>query len=263
MTVTVNVIQEEREKTIEGYAKMAKAFMNKPMGHPNDVVGNYQWHENYPYENYLLFRPDSSAKSVTEIDGTKIAVDFGCGPGRMINRMKKFFKRVDGIDISDYALDWARRFYPDSNFYVSSGADVGDVPANTYDFVYNTISIQHIPVRTIRQNIYEGLYRCMKDGGAITLQLAYNPTYQAGVWSHDTEHASYESDFFEATRTNGHADVVINEKDLPLFKEDFEKVGFKDVEFRIANVSNLYGNLNGAYHAPYWATDWLFIYGRK
>lgn len=264
--VTVTVIPEQtsdvKQNTIDGYAKMAKAFMNKPMRHPTDVVGNFQWHENYPYEEYLLHRPDNP-NPVVPLDGTKLAIDFGCGTGRMVARMSRFFQRVDGIDISDYALDWARKEFPNNNFYVSSGADVGATPANTYDFVFNTISIQHIPVRVIRQTIYEGLYRCMKDGGSITLQLAYHPTYQAGVWSHDTEHASYESDFFEATKTNGHADVVINEKDLPLFKADFEKVGFKDVEFRISNVSNLYGNLNGAYHAPYWAESWLFIYGRK
>jgi SAM-dependent methyltransferase len=251
-----------KDKIVQ-YAAMAKSFMNRPIGHPNNVVGNYGWHEKYPYEKYLLTRPSDESKTVVPTDQSLIAIDFGCGPGRMVKRMSKLFKRVDGIDISSYALAWAREQFPENNFYESSGADCGSVPADTYDFVYNTISIQHIPCRTIRQNIYEGLHRCMKNGASITLQLAYNPTYVAGVWSNDTEHASYESDFFDADKTNGHADCVINEKDLPLLKEDFMKAGFSDVEIRLANVSNLYSNLEGEYHAPYWASDWLFIYGRK
>ena len=250
------------EEKIKQYAIMAKQFMNRPIGHPNNVVGNYGWHEKYPYEKYLLYRPSNENESVVDIDNTLIGIDFGCGPGRMVKRMSKFFKRVDGIDVSSYALEWARQQFPSNNFYESSGADCGNVPENTYDFVYNTISIQHIPCRTIRQRIYEGLHRCMKDGASITLQLAYNPTYVAGIWSNDTEHASYESDFFDADKTNGHADCVINEKDLPLLKSDFEKL-FTDVEIRLANVSNLYPNLEGEYHAPYWASDWLFIYGKK
>lgn len=251
------------EEKIQQYAAMAKAFMNRPIGHPNNVVGNYAWHEKYPYEKYLLTRPSDESKTVVATNQSLLAVDFGCGPGRMVNRMSKLFKRVDGIDVSSYALEWARKQFPENNFYEASGADCGDVPANTYDFVYNTISIQHIPCRTIRQRIYEGLYRCMKKGASITLQLAYNPTYVAGVWSNDTEHASYESDFFDTDKTNGHADCVINEKDLPLLQSDFEKVGFKNVEIRLAEVASLYPNLEGEYHAPYWASHWLFIYGNK
>lgn len=249
------------EKVLQ-YAKMAKTFMNRPIGHPNNVVGNYEWHQKYPYEKYILYRSSDEQKTVVPVNQSLLAIDFGCGPGRMVKRMSKFFKRVDGIDVSSYALEWARKEFPDNNFYESNGADCGDVPADTYDFVYNTISIQHIPCRTIRQRIYEGLHYCMKDGASITLQLAYNPTYVAGIWSNDTEHASYESDFFDADKTNGHADCVINEKDLPLFKEDFEKL-FKNVEIRLAEVSSLYPNLEGEYHAPYWASHWLFIYGKK
>lgn len=250
------------EDKIKQYAAMAKGFMNKPIGHPNNVVGNYAWHEKYPYERYLLTRPSNEAMPVVKTDKSLLAIDFGCGPGRMVNRMSKLFSRVDGIDVSSYALEWARKEFPENNFYEASGADCGDVPADTYDFVYNTISIQHIPCRTIRQRIYEGLHRCMKDGASITLQLAYNPTYVAGVWSSDTEHASYESDFFDTDKTNGHADCVINANDLDLLGQDFSKL-FKNVEIRLAEVASLYPNLEGEYHAPYWASHWLFIYGTK
>ena len=82
------------EEKIKQYAIMAKQFMNRPIGHPNNVVGNYGWHEKYPYEKYLLYRPSNENESVVDIDNTLIGIDFGCGPGRMVKRMSKFFKRV-------------------------------------------------------------------------------------------------------------------------------------------------------------------------
>lgn len=251
------------EEKIQQYAKMAKQFMNKPFAHPHDVVGNFGWHEKFPYDELLINRIQNDEKLVpaVSIDGTKLAIDFGCGPGRMVNRLTKrgWFKRVDGIDVSDYALDFARRTYPESVFYVSGGADVGKTPENTYDFLYSTIAIQHISCWSIRERLYEHFARILKKDAELCLQLAYHPTYKAGVWSADTTHASYRSDYFEARGTNGHADMIINQADLADVKEDFEK-HFTNVEFSFANVANAYQNLDGEYHAPYWASHWLFIH---
>lgn len=240
------------------YAQMAKRFMNKPFDTPLAIVGNYDWHEAFPYEQHLFF---NNGIPLVDFSTAKVA-DFGCGPGRMVNRARKLFPQVDGIDISEYAIVYARENFDGSTFYVSSGIDVGDAPQDTYDIIYSTIAIQHIPCKTIRENIFKGIHNSLKSGGYMSIQVAYHPTLTAGVWSHDTEHASYDSDFWNAKATNGHADMVINENDLPKLKEDLEKI-FTDVQFELVNVSNLYGNLNGHYHAPYWAQDWLFIRARK
>ena len=127
-------------------------------------------------------------------DDVKV-VDFACGPGRMVNRARRLFKQVDGIDISEYAIDYARKTFPGSNFYVSSGIDVGGAPENEYDIVFSTIAIQHIPCKTIRENIFRGIESLLKPDGHMSIQVAFHPTRTAGVWSPDTEHASYDSDF--------------------------------------------------------------------
>ena len=240
------------------YAQMAKRFMNRPFASPLDIVGNYEWHQNFPYEHYLF--PDESDRN------WKI-LDFGCGPGRMVERCLKLFDHVDGVDISEYAVDYARQHYKSdrnksSTFFVSSGIDIGDIQSYYYDRIVSTIAMQHIPCRTIRTNLWRAFYNSLVDGGQICIQVAYHPTLEAGVWSPDTEHASYESDFFNAKATNGHADMVINKESLPLLKEDLEAI-YKNVEFEFVNVGEKYGNLHGAYHAPYWAQDWLFIRGEK
>lgn len=241
------------------YAQMSKRFMNKPFDSPLAIVGNYEWHEAFPYEQYLFY--DQAGNPLVDFASAKI-IDFGCGPGRMVARARKLFNRVDGIDISEYAIEYAREHFKDSKFYVSSGIDVGQTPENTYDIVFSTIAIQHIPCKTIRENIFQGIESILKPGGYMSIQVAYNPTQQAGVWSHDTEHASYDSDFWNAKATNGHADMVINKNDLEKVQADLEKI-YDNVVLRLVNVDKLYANLNGTYHAPYWASDWLFIQAQK
>lgn len=256
-------IDTEYEDQMIAYAQMAKRFMNKPFRSPLDIVGNYDWHEAYPYEKYLFYDLHNNEKKLKE--GPINVADFGCGPGRMVNRAIKFFgesSQVDGIDISEYAINYAREHFPKSKFYVSSGIDVGDTPKNFYDIVYSTIAIQHIPCKTIRENIFRGIHSILNTGGVMSIQVAYHPTLQAGVWSHDTEHASYDSDFWNAKATNGHADMVINQNDMPKLQSDLEKI-FTNVKLKTQPVSNLYNNLNGHYHAPYWADSWLFIQATK
>lgn len=241
------------------YARMSKAFMNKPMnGGPDAVVGNYYWHEMFPYIPNLL-------KGIGDkLPARPKVADFGGGPGRVLKRFHAFADSLACIDVSEYALDYCRNSFPETNIetYASSGMDVGDVPDDSFDLVYSTISFQHIPSRTIRRNILRGVHNTLKTDGWISFQMGYNATYTAGKWSHDTEHAKYDSDYWNAGATNGHADCVINADDLPLVIEDFGAI-FSDVSYHLVDVAGKYNNLNGQYHAPYWAADWIFIKGRK
>jgi SAM-dependent methyltransferase len=243
------------------YANMAKQFMNKPFSNPYDIVGNYEWHQNFPYVECLTRGIDLPEKA--------FMCDFGCGPGRMVQQFKDRAYVMDGIDVSTFALDYLRKqFDTDSRntFYESSGIDLGDANDDTYDLVFSTIAIQHIPSRTIRNNIFRGIHNIVRPGGYMSVQMGYHPTYGAGRWSHDTEHATYMTDFWNAQGTNGHADVVINQEALPLLRKDIAdifRVTEDEVVFDFENVDQKYANLGGAYHAPYWCSDWIFIKVKK
>lgn len=253
------------------YGQMAKSFMNKPFNHPNDIVGNYEWHQQFPYEYFLLnerkWAYDTNQYEMVPIfndyGGLK-AVDFGCGPGRMIQRMynTNLFERVDGIDVSDYALDYAKGVFPKSNFYSSTGYDVGNAPSDEYDLVYSTIAMQHIACRSIRLNLFREFNRILLPHGRVSLQFAFNPTMEAGKYSHDTEHVEYMSDAFDATATNGHADFILNTNSIRDFMVDLSDY-FDDVSMTFERVDDKYHNLNGAYHSPYWAQSWCFVHGHN
>lgn len=241
------------------YARMAKNFMNRPMtGGPESVIGNLAWHENFPYVKNLL-------AGIPPLPPRPRIADWGGGPGRMLKRFDAVAGVLDCIDISSYGLAYLAEIYKGDDrvhTYETSGIDVGNAPENFYDLVYSTIALQHVPSRTIRRNIFRGVHNILAQDGYMSFQMAYHPTYVAGKWSHDTEHATYDSDYWNAAATNGHADVVITEADLPLLRQDLEEI-FSDVTFTFENVSEKYANLGGAHHAPYWSSDWIFLKGRK
>jgi SAM-dependent methyltransferase len=242
------------------YAQMSKEFMNRPMsGGPDAVVGNFFWHEMFPYVPNIMYKLEDKLPARPKV------ADFGGGPGRVIKRFQALSSELSVIDVSSYALEYFRNsFAGDTKVtsYETSGIDVGDSPENHFDLVYSTISFQHIPSRIIRRNILRGVYNILQPGGWISFQMGFNPTYEAGRWSHDTVHAKYDSDFWDATATNGHSDCVINKNDLPLVEKDFGDI-FKNVSHHLVNVEDKYQNLNGQYHAPYWASHWIFIRGQK
>jgi SAM-dependent methyltransferase len=232
---------------------MQKRYYEDPTLDPKvQVVGNYGWHEAFPYEQYLLNYGGS--KPLLDSTKGKIALDFGCGPGRMVKRMSKFFKRVDGADISQRLLDLAKLECPESDFYVTDGSDLGNAPSNTYDFIYSTISMQHIASFSVRQAIFKSMFCALKPGGCITIQMGYNPNY----YSH--EHARWSEDKFDAKGTNSVCDVIINEADLGTVPECFELLGYEDFAWWLCSVHDKYDNLNGQIHPKdYWPSHWIFL----
>jgi len=142
------------------------------------VVGHYAWHEEFPYETLLLHDHGDLRHPVLPPERRRRALDFGCGPGRMIPRMAKFFDQVDGVDIAPRLLADARAVVPASTqLWATNGDDLGEAPQEAYDLVYCTVSFHHIAVWDVRMAILRKMREALREGGAVTLQLGYNHTY--------------------------------------------------------------------------------------
>lgn len=267
------VLNQGRQES--DYIKMQRDQYEDVRIPPDDVVGQYQWHENFPYETFLLYKYGDIRYPILTDFQEKKALDFGCGPGRMVKRMQKYFLQVDGCDISARLLEEARRRVPESTFYLTNGNDLGYAFREAYDFIYCTISMQHIASHTIRTKILRAMYDALKPGGCITLQMGYNPDYPY-VWlkSHveingtlvqsweTLPQADYLDDDYGASETNGMHDVGIGKKDLDIIKKDVGAI-FRDVSFWFADVKDYFDDLKGAKHCSYWATAWIFINAYK
>src|SRR5882672_2131863 len=199
----------------ERYSRMQKTFYEGlATWSPEAVVGFFDEHEEFPYEDYLLRNAPRDSLQ------TKLALDFGCGMGRMIKRMSPYFERVDGVDIAKPNVEAAKK-YTDSlprrpMFYVNNGRDLSGVPSGAYQFVYSTIAMHHIPVHSIRMNLFREFQRILGEG-QIAIQMVYSTTSESprarqeafGDRFRNVAFSEWEDDFYEAKSTNGAKDVII------------------------------------------------------
>jgi SAM-dependent methyltransferase len=77
-----------------------------------------------------------------------VALDFGCGLGRLTQALCERFGRVYGIDISETMIAGAKSHnrHGDRAMYHANAVDqLPMVPTGTVDFVYSRLVLQHIP----------------------------------------------------------------------------------------------------------------------
>ncbi len=274
------------------YANMQKSFYETAgQADPEAlVVGNYDYHENVPYETNLLCLYGDIRHPIFEDFKSRTAFDIACGEGRMVRRMQKIFRKVDGADISPTMIDLAEDRTPGSDFWVTDGISAGAAPAGFYDFVYCTISLQHICVFETRDLILKDICRILKPDGKITLQYAFSKNYPAlpitpvhavapGIsrqsFKTDQQHATWFDNKTEAQSTNSGCDVVIGTNDLPAIRKYFGRY-FKFVDFWFYDISIGRGGLGQSRVLPaihpnshlsddYHATHFIFIHcsGKK
>src|SRR3989344_1320770 len=181
--------------------------------------------DNYPFEKYLL-RYIKNTKD-------KIALDYACGADRQILRMAKYFKRVDGADISLPLTQVCKRRTKDlknpSVVYNNNGFDLRDIASDSYDFVYSTVAFQHIAPYDIRRNLLKEFLRILKPKAKICLQMVYTEKPRER-WK---EHVDWLENPFDALSTNGSCDAKITPNSLNDVKKTFEEIGFKNFNYKL------------------------------
>ena len=102
-----------------------------------------------------------------------VALDFGCGVGRLTQPLADYFERVVGIDISPTMLDLARRFNRRGSRveYILNAIDNLRIFADqTFELVYSKIVLQHMPHAYATGYIRE-FFRIARPGGFIMFQV--------------------------------------------------------------------------------------------
>jgi len=102
-------------------------------------------------------------------------LEIGCGVGRLIKHFRESFARVDGVDISEKMIEFAKQYLADGKqngeLYVNNGCDLQQLPDESYDFVYSTIVFQHIRSISIVKNYFSEIFRVLKPGGYFRIQV--------------------------------------------------------------------------------------------
>ena len=111
------------------------------------------------------------AESFHPTAGKKWALDFGCGVGRLTKALASHFDRVTGVDISPAMIEHARKHPgPGLEYVLNEAGDLRRFPDAQFDFVYSSITLQHMPQRFARRYIAEFL-RILKPGGLLLFQI--------------------------------------------------------------------------------------------
>ena len=236
---------EMQRRQYQRAAAVAEVVPGKIEG---DYVAALDWnlHNNYPEYMRILKR--------LPLDGTLLALEYGCGPGRNIANWSKCFRRIDGVDISEGNLLNAKTYLSGAisadkqpQLFLTTGQDVGRAPQGAYDFAFSVICLQHICVYDIRKRILTSLYQALRPGGRIAIQLAFNSAKNPGPNA-----VPYYANVFDAGVTNGMCDCVVSDPEQ--VRSDFSEIGF--VEFE-AEVCPVIKEVSGVH------PEWIFCRGRK
>jgi SAM-dependent methyltransferase len=110
------------------------------------------------------------------------ALDFGCGPGRLTQALGRDFARVDGVDISPSMIELAKQLNgrPDlCHYHVNGADDLRIFPDGSFDFIYTSMTLQHLKPRNTRRYLREFL-RVLAPEGLLVFQLPSRPATLSG-----------------------------------------------------------------------------------
>jgi 2-polyprenyl-3-methyl-5-hydroxy-6-metoxy-1,4-benzoquinol methylase len=102
------------------------------------------------------------------------ALDFGSGVGRLTRALGSRFDAVVGIDISAEMIQHARRLnedYPACEFRINMTADLSQLESNSFDFVYSSMVLQHLPSAAHVERYLAELIRVARPDGLVVFGL--------------------------------------------------------------------------------------------
>jgi ubiquinone/menaquinone biosynthesis C-methylase UbiE len=111
-----------------------------------------------------------------------VALDFGCGVGRLTRALAQSFEKNYGVDISHAMIIKARELNQDlSNctFIVNNSADLSIFPSETVDFIYTARVLQHLPNQALIERYVSEFARVLKPGGLMVFQI---PSHMSLRW---------------------------------------------------------------------------------
>jgi 2-polyprenyl-3-methyl-5-hydroxy-6-metoxy-1,4-benzoquinol methylase len=118
------------------------------------------------------------------------ALDFGCGAGRLSQGLAAHADVVVGIDVSASMLETARRLDRTAGrctFVLNTHDDLRDVDDGSFDLVYSSLVLQHLPSDAAQRFLAE-FGRVVRPGGATIVQVASEPTRRPRGSTSSTRH---------------------------------------------------------------------------
>jgi SAM-dependent methyltransferase len=117
-------------------------------------------------------------RSLGSLPPLRHVLDFGAGVGRTTQALAEHADRVVGVDAATSMLEVARRVDRSGGrceFVPTTGDDLAMFESASFDLVYSSLVLQHLPPASARVLLGE-LARVVRPGGALIVQVATAPT---------------------------------------------------------------------------------------
>jgi SAM-dependent methyltransferase len=163
------------------------------------------------------------------------ALDVGCGVGRSMEPLAELGALVDGIDISERMIHFARENpkLTASSFFLARGNDCGEAPDGAYDLVYSQLCFRYVRSRTVRNELLRAMARALRPGGVVVVELRFFRGYTAATIP--PPHVPWSADACDVTVEAGAADVCPTADELHLVYDDFSRY-FEDLKLQFVEV---------------------------
>lgn len=110
--------------------------------------------------------------------GRDMALDFGCGVGRLTRALARHYETAYGIDASREMVGQAQELTPGPIFLWNSRPDLWRLD-QAFDLIYSAITLQHLPPTFQRAYIVE-FFRVIKDDGIAVFQMVSGERFDNG-----------------------------------------------------------------------------------
>lgn len=156
----------------------------------------------------------------------EVALEIGCGVGRLLRATSARFGRVIGLDVSEEALKKAKDLLPTHDnieLCLGNGVDLSSIESHSVDVVFSFASITSVPTSIIAAYLAES-HRVLRDGGSLRLQVYLGE--EKRIHPEDTLHLRcFEEDRFRSALERAGFDIEwIEELVLP-FQVSFKEHG--------------------------------------
>ncbi len=106
-----------------------------------------------------------------------VALDFGCGVGRVSRALSRHFRKCYGVDISSSMVAMARdlnRDFANCEFIVNDNSRLDTFGPGTLDLVYSNLVLMHLPSLAMIDSYLSEFIHVLKKDGLLVFQL---PSY--------------------------------------------------------------------------------------
>lgn len=112
----------------------------------------------------------------SELTESTVALEIGCGIGRLMQFFALIFAKIHGIDVSTEMIERSSELlarHPNAHTWAGSGRDLSVFEDAKFDFVYSHHVFQHVPTKEIIGSYVDEVRRVIKPNGLFKFLVKY------------------------------------------------------------------------------------------